>query len=143
MAFITKDTDYAMRALVCIARNPGRIMTVKELSGLLDISHPYLRKLLQRLGTAGMLLSAKGKNGGFSIGRKAGDILLRDLVGLFQGDIGIRHCVVRSSDCPNIGNCLLHDKLRALENYFDRELGSMSIKALAATGRAARKKTRA
>jgi Rrf2 family protein len=134
MRLITKDTDYAMRALVYMASLPGTVVPVTEISSELKISHPYLRRLLQILGNAGILNSTKGKNGGFELARKPGDISLLDLVKLFQGKIDLAHCTVNEDPCPNLRTCLIHKKLAGMETEFKREIGGISIKTLADTG---------
>jgi Rrf2 family protein len=135
MALVTKDTDYAMRALVYMSGKREELVSVKEISGHLDIPHSYLRKLLQRLGTAGVLASTKGKNGGFSLRKNPGDITIQSLVKLFQDDIGITHCMVRSKECPNIKTCIVHRKLVALESDFEKQIGIISIKTILESGK--------
>ena len=135
MPLITKDTDYAIRSLAYFVERPKEVVSVREISDRLTISHPYLRKLLQILARAGMLESVKGKNGGFRLRCKPEQISIKDLVNLFQENIGIRHCVVRSEDCPNINSCLLHEKLGELETFFNREIGVITINDLVAAGR--------
>ena len=49
MKLITRDTDYAIRALCFIARFKKKIVSVSELVKVLKIPRPFLRKILQTL----------------------------------------------------------------------------------------------
>ncbi|MCX5702041.1 MAG: hypothetical protein NTW64_03570 [Candidatus Omnitrophica bacterium] len=44
MKLITRDTDYAIRALCYIAKNKNEIISVRELVTKLKIPRPFLRK---------------------------------------------------------------------------------------------------
>ena len=64
MKLITKDTDYALKALCYIAKSSKEIISVKELVKCLDVPNPFLRKVLQVLNRHKLLRSYKGKGGG-------------------------------------------------------------------------------
>ncbi|MBU2258562.1 MAG: Rrf2 family transcriptional regulator, partial [Candidatus Omnitrophica bacterium] len=65
MKLITRDTDYALRALCFIAKNKDKVTPAPELVAKLKIPRPFLRKILQSLDKNGLLKSYKGKGGGF------------------------------------------------------------------------------
>jgi Rrf2 family protein len=144
MRLVTKDTDYAMRALVYVAERNGEVVAAKDISARLDISHSYLRKLLQRLAGVGVLVSSKGKKGGFVLNKKPEEITLAGLVRVFQGDVGIALCTVRSNPCPNAPGCLLHRRLVEMEAFFEKKVGAINLRSLLEVGaygkRASRRK---
>ena len=55
MKLITRDTDYAVRALVFIAKQKEEIVSVRDLVEKLKIPKPFLRKILQLLNKKGLL----------------------------------------------------------------------------------------
>ena len=65
MKLITRDTDYAVRALCFIGQRQKRLISASELVANLKIPRPFLRKILQTLNREGILNSYKGKGGGF------------------------------------------------------------------------------
>ncbi len=132
MGLITKDTDYAMRALIHFTRNPGRTLSARDVAERLGLSRPFLRKILQRLGMAGVLSSERGKAGGFRLARDARRVRVGDLVELFQDRIDVTHCDSKSGPCANAKTCLVHRRLRSLQADFDREIGRLDIKTLSA-----------
>ncbi|MBM3255649.1 MAG: Rrf2 family transcriptional regulator, partial [Candidatus Omnitrophica bacterium] len=70
MKLITRDTDYALRALCFVARSKDGVVSVSELVDSLKIPKPFLRKSLQLLNKKGVLKSYKGLGGGFKLTRK-------------------------------------------------------------------------
>ncbi len=129
MKLITKDTDYAIRALTLIAKEKNKLFNVKEISKSLNISYSYLRKLLQILNKNKILFSVKGKGGGFKINKDPEEIYIKDLIKLFQKDIEIKNCYIKSKNCPNKNVCILSAKLSKIESVIREELFSLNIKS--------------
>ena len=84
LKLITRDTDYAIKALKCIAAKRSETMSVSGLSKRLEMPRSFLRKILQLLNKKGVLKSSKGKGGGFSLNMPADAISVFSLVEIFQ-----------------------------------------------------------
>ena len=63
MKLITRDTDYALRAICYIAKQE-KIVSVNELVKVLGVPRPFMRKILQRLSQEKILVSYKGEGRG-------------------------------------------------------------------------------
>jgi len=64
MKLITREIDYAVRALIYLADNGnGKKVSVSELVDELGITRPFLRKIMQLLAKAGVIESYKGNKG--------------------------------------------------------------------------------
>ena len=135
MKFITRDTDYAIRALVCMAGRKTKVITVAELSGMLDTPGAYMRGILQMLGKKGVLSSRKGRGGGFSLSMAPEDISVFFLMEIFQGPFALTEHLFRGKKCPKIRTCRLKKKLDGIEKHAVRELRSVSIALIASKGR--------
>ena len=85
MKLITRDTDYAVRAVCFITKQKGKLVSASQLVDELKVPYSFLRKQLQLLNKKGILKSYKGKGGGFQLGVPAGKIYLTDLIKVFQG----------------------------------------------------------
>ncbi|MFC1643825.1 RrF2 family transcriptional regulator [Candidatus Omnitrophota bacterium] len=127
MKLITRDTDYAIRALSCIAGENGKVVTVAQLSGKLCMPRAYLRKILQRLSREGLLKSSKGKGGGFSLIAKPAKITVFSLMEIFQGPFQLSEHLFKGKKCSNIKICYLKKKLDKVEKSVVRELKAISI----------------
>ena len=130
MKLITRDTDYAVRALCYMAKRRNKIITVKELVKSIKIPRPFLRKLLQKLNKGKIVNSIKGKGGGFKMGRTAGDIFLTDIMRIFQGPVRLSEHVFKKKPCPRIKTCVLKEKLDDIEKKVINELETIAIASL-------------
>lgn len=80
MQILTKETDYAVRALIRIAGEPGRSATASVIAEGEQIPWLFLRRVMQKLAAAGVLASQRGRRGGFRLARPASRISLADVV---------------------------------------------------------------
>jgi Rrf2 family protein len=130
MKLITRDTDYAIRALVSITDNKSERTSVSQLVKELKIPRPFLRKILQVLNKKGILASFKGPSGGFSLSVPADKISLLDLMEIFQGPLRLNECMFKKRVCPNRDFCQLRAKILGLEKYVFLKLKSTHISSL-------------
>ena len=130
MKLITRDSDYAVRALCYIAKNDKKIVSVAELVAELKIPRAFLRKILQVLNKKKLLISHKGQGGGFTLTRDAKRIYLVDLIRIFQGKLKLTECFFKKRVCPNIKVCPLKKKIDEIERYIVKELKLISIESL-------------
>ncbi|MBU0533841.1 MAG: Rrf2 family transcriptional regulator [Candidatus Omnitrophica bacterium] len=127
---ITRDTDYAVRALVYIFNSKERIVSASELVDELKIPRPFLRKILQKLSKAGILKAYKGKGGGFQLTVAAKKVSLIGLIELFQGPVKLTECLFKKKPCPNMKVCPLRKKLQGIEKIVVKELESIKLNLL-------------
>jgi Rrf2 family protein len=130
MKLITRDTDYAIRALCFIAKDKKGIVSVTSLVKALGIPGPFLRKLLQTLSKKAILISVKGNSGGFALAKKPDKIFLLNLIKIFQGPFILNECNLKKHLCPNTKKCVLRKKIKEIEKYVLKELGGISIGSL-------------
>ena len=135
MNLITRNTDYAIRALCYIVKSNKDIVSVKELVEGLKMPRPFLRKVLQELNKKGILRSYKGKNGGFVLATRPEKIYIGKLIEIFQGPIKLQEHTFKKKICPEIKSCLLKKKIDVMEKYTISRLNSLSIASLLKTGK--------
>ena len=130
MKLITRDTDYAVRALCCIAEQKQEVISADRLVKSLDMPRPFLRKILQTLTKAGLLNSSKGKDGGFTLALSPGEITLTDVMKIFQGPIKLNECTFKKNICPYINDCLLKKKIDEIEKEVIAKLKAITIASI-------------
>lgn len=130
MKLITRNTDYAMRALCYIAQQGRSSVPASEMVAQLKIPRPFLRKILQVLSGEGMLHSTKGQGGGFSLARSPKEIVLTDLIRIFQSTIQLNECVFKKKLCPNRSTCMLKKEIDSIEKEVLERLHGISITSL-------------
>lgn len=134
MKLITRDTDYAIRALCYIAKDKNTVVSVAELVSKLKIPKPFLRKLLQILNKKGILKSYKGQGGGFKLAHSPNKILLIDLIKAFQGDFKLNECIFKRLKCPHTKMCGLKKKIDSLEDHVAKQLKTITLESLLEEG---------
>lgn len=130
MKLITRDTDYAMRALIYITGRKNKMTSVSELVKKIKIPKPFLRKLLQILNKKGILKSSKGLKGGFILALKPQKILLTDLIRIFQGSFRLNECLFKREPCPRTRICPLHKVIKDIEKDVIVKLKTVTVASL-------------
>lgn len=131
MKLITREIDYAVRALCAIAQKDGQgVVSVSGLVEELMIPRPFLRKILQALNKKNLLKSYKGNGGGFTLAVPAGRIFLSDLIEAFQGPLKLNECIFKKQICPGMNACILRSKVNSIEKRMIAELRSITIESL-------------
>jgi Rrf2 family protein len=127
---ITRNTDYAVRALCCIIQQKKDIVSAEQIVKHLKIPRPFLRKILQILNKEGLLISYKGKDGGFALTLPPEKISLMEVMKIFQTPIKLNECKFKKSDCPEIENCSLKKKIDEIEKEVFIKLKAITISSL-------------
>jgi len=127
---ITRNTDYAVRALCCIAEKKEEVISTDRFVKSLEMPRPFLRKILQTLTKEGLLNSSKGKNGGFSLAVSPEKITLIEVMKIFQGSIRLSEHKFKKSDCPHIKDCLLKKKIDEIEKEVIAKLKAITISSI-------------
>jgi Rrf2 family protein len=130
MKLINRNVDYAARALVFMARANKPTVSVTQMEGSVDVTRPFLRKIMQKLHKAGILRAVKGKGGGFALARRPETITLAGLMAVLQGPLKLNDCVFRKKICRNHGACILRHKIAAVEARLISEIEGITIKDL-------------
>ena len=127
MKLITKDTDYAIRALQCIAVHKDQNVTVCGLSEKLNMPRSFLRKILQILNKEGILKSCKGKGGGFCLKVSPERISVFNLMEIFQGPFHLCEHIFKGRSCPDVRGCYFKKRLDGIQEKTAKELRSITI----------------
>lgn len=130
MKLITRNTDYAVRALCCIAEQKQKVISADQLVKSLKMPRPFLRKILQTLNKEGLLNSSKGKGGGFTLTISPEKITLTDVMKIFQGPLKLNECKFRKNDCPYVSDCFLKKKIDEIEKEVIAKLKAITITSI-------------
>jgi Rrf2 family protein len=106
---ISKTTEYALRAMVCLARSQGRL-NVGQIAELTQVPSRYLAKVMQGLVRSGLIESTRGRTGGFAMARSASKTTVLEVVNAVDPIERIHECpldLAEHEDCL----CGLHQRL--------------------------------
>ncbi len=129
MKLITRNTDYALRALCYMSKQEG-LVTVGQLVQKLDVPRPFMRKILQQLNKDKILESYKGQGGGFKLKISPKKIYMVEIMRVFQGPVGLNGCFLKKDVCPNKGKCVLRKKIRSIEEGMLEQLREITVASL-------------
>lgn len=130
MQLLTKKSDYAIRALLSLSKTPEQYVSARDVSGDLNIPYEYLRKILQRLVKDGFVQSKEGGIGGFRLTRTPNEVVIAEIMKIFQGPIQLSQCMFRSQICVNRANCVLRHNIMRIEALVQREFQAMTLAGL-------------
>jgi Rrf2 family protein len=134
MRFITRDTDYALRALIfmskALKKDNKEIVTAEDIVRSEKLPKVFLRRILQKMAEKKMLSSHKGKSGGFSFLAQPREISLADVIRIFQGEIDLTNCFLKTRICPNRSMCSIRKKIRAINSNVTKELSRINLEEL-------------
>lgn len=127
---LSNTCKYALRALIYLGKysEKNNRIGIKKISEDLGLSSPFLGKILQNLVKQKLLVSTKGPNGGFALGKKAENITLWDIVTKVDGEEFFTNCLITLEPCKTHDEtkplCPVHaqyDKLRTDIGVFYKE----------------------
>jgi Rrf2 family protein len=127
---VTRETDYAVRTVLYLAKNSDRRVSVTEIAEAMSIPKSFLAKLLQRLVKNHVLLSSRGVNGGFALAKKASAISLLDVMEVMQGPAAINVCAIDSGRCKMSSTCTVHPVWVDIRREVERRLAKTTISKL-------------
>lgn len=93
MLRVSKLGDYAIVLMSYVARDgAARSATARELSAATRLPVPTVAKVCKALARAGLLVSQRGKAGGYVLARPAGEISVAAIVTAIDGPLGLTDC---------------------------------------------------
>lgn len=129
---LSKACTYGLLASFYVAKATGpEYVSIRQMSDDLDISFHFLTKILQKLTSAGIMVSHKGPKGGVSLGRSPSTITLLDIITAIDG-LGLFHdCILGLKGCGHERPCPMHNRWVDIRNdlaklFTDRNLANAS-----------------
>lgn len=105
---ITRETDYAVRCMLYLSKNPSSVAAVDSIASEMEVPKSFLAKILQRLAKAGLVKSMRGVKGGFQLAEKPSSISLLSVIEAIQGPMAINVCVLDKKSCSRSSFCSVH-----------------------------------
>ncbi|MEU4093690.1 Rrf2 family transcriptional regulator [Streptomyces sp. NPDC026673] len=131
---ISAKADYAARALLELAREPARPLTCEAIASAQQIPFRFLKSVVGELRKAGLVRSQRGCEGGYWLGRPAGEITLLDVVRAVDGEL----ITLRGESLAGLGYpgpaAGLPDVWRRVEESAAAVLGAVTLPSLLPAG---------
>lgn len=118
---LSKKTRYAMLAMAALARSYQReLLSIRTIAESERVPPRVLEGILLRLKNNGMLISSRGKSGGYTLAKRPEDISLLDIVLLFEDSVSMLACVCVDDDyrpcdfCKDEKSCPIRSTFSAI-----------------------------
>lgn len=106
---ITRQADYALRAMLYLARNdPAQRASTSQIAEIQQIPPSFLAKIISQLSIAGLIHTSRGARGGVTLARPIEEISLLDVVEAIDGPILLNECTHSAESCPFGEECPIH-----------------------------------
>lgn len=129
---ISRTSQYAIQALICIgSRGEGAMTNARDLSQFLDVPAAYLAKTLQLLTQNGLLISSRGRLGGFSLKIAAEKINLLQVIAITEAGNFNVECLLGLKECGDDTACPMHGKWKPIKANILEMLESQTLAILA------------
>lgn len=130
---VTRQTDYAVRCVLYLAREQDQIASVGEIAKAMQIPKSFLAKILQRLVREGIVESIRGMKGGFRLLKRSSEITLLDIFIAMQGVAPVNACAIDKRRCRMNSTCAVHPVWMDIRKEVERRLGTQTLSSLAET----------
>jgi Rrf2 family protein len=140
MLQITRDGEYAVRAVLFLATRPeGSLSLISEIAETQEVPKSYLSKIMQHLVRAGLVKSRRGARGGFYLARKPEDITLRQAIEAIEGPIFLNVCLIKKGECHRDEFCPVHQVWKEAQRRLFEVLDGKTMAQLVEDGEALKK----
>jgi FeS assembly SUF system regulator len=131
MIRMSKLTDYAIVILAHLARAQGTL-TAQELAARSRVPLPTVSKLAKELSKAGLVISHRGRNGGYGLARAAEAISVAEIVEALEGPIALTECSgPNKTDCGIEDTCLARESWDPVSRAIEDALRGLPLSAIA------------
>lgn len=140
MLQLTMTGEYSVRAMLHLAgQPPGTVVHTSEISRQWEIPVEFLRKIVQLLSKAGLILSRRGVGGGVELAKPAEEITLLEVVEASEGKLALNKCLMYSGFCHRDPWCAVHSVWAEAQEKVKETLRAKNIAELAAQSLTRRK----
>ncbi|WP_123053232.1 Rrf2 family transcriptional regulator [Clostridium sp. JN-1] len=130
---ITQEADYALRVVLYLSKvGYGNKVDAATISDSQRIPLRFLLKLLRKLVASGIIISYRGKNGGYSLNKFPEEISIKNVVESIDGPICLNRCILDPNYCTakRAGKCEVHMVLEKVNRNLTSELEKINFEDL-------------
>jgi FeS assembly SUF system regulator len=135
MLRISRLTDYGTMILVHLASQGGKVCSASDVAAGTHVALPTVQKILKLLTRSGLVVSARGAEGGYSLGRSADAISAANILDVLDGPVAITECSHEDSQCELESMCQVGGAWQKINKAIRVALADISLADLARPAR--------
>ena len=122
---ITTKGRNALKIMIDLARGEDGYISLADIAERQKESLKYLETSAKQLSAAGLIVSARGKSGGYKLARKPEEYTVAEIICAAEGSLAPVSCL--DGNCENACNCLTLPLWRELDEVIMNFLNSKSL----------------
>ena len=120
---------YALRMMLDLAlHNTGEYIALKDISARQEVSVKYLEQIFKQLKKAQLLISIRGKDGGYQIAKNPNDITAKDIILAVEEKLDPVVCL--SHTCMRAGICRTQSVWMGMQDEIYKVLEGKTLRYL-------------
>ncbi len=129
---INRQTDYAVRVVLALAKRPfGTRLSTADIGREMLIPAAFLARIVAELAQGGFIVTFPGREGGLQLARPAEEITLTEVVELMEGPLLLSECMLGEQTCPFEQACPVRRRWDGLQSVIAAELSRTKFSDLA------------
>ena len=115
---ISATAEHAVRAVLFLARHESaRALSADAIAAELGAPRNYLAKTLNALAKAGIVHSARGAAGGFTLAIAPDKLTLARVISPFDDHARTPACLLKNRACDPLNPCVVHARWTAINGH--------------------------
>ena len=124
--FIATKGRNALKVMLDLAQHDGcGFISLADVAERVHESQKYLEATVSQLSSAGLIVSARGKLGGYKLARKAEEYTVAEIISTAEGSLAPVSCL--DGNCENAENCLTLPLWKELDEVIMSFLNSKTL----------------
>jgi Rrf2 family iron-sulfur cluster assembly transcriptional regulator len=129
---LTRGGEYGIRGVLYLSKQEdGKVSMLSAIAKAQDVPPRFLAKIFQALAKAGVVKSHRGAKGGFSLGRPAAEITIKDVIEAVEGPMFLNICLVAPGECDRDHVCPMHAVWQEAQEKMMEVLGRTNFEEMA------------
>lgn len=129
LMMVSTKGRYALTVMVDLARNAGDgYVSLADIAEREELSMKYLESIIAILNKGGMLMSLRGKNGGYRLARDPKDYNINEILLLTEGTLAPVNCIMQDGvHCDKAATCSTLPLWAGLDSVIENYLSGITL----------------
>ncbi|MEI8138484.1 MAG: Rrf2 family transcriptional regulator [bacterium] len=128
---ISTKGRYGLRILLDLAAHQKKgPVNLGDISRRQGISEKYLWQVINLAKAAGLINSARGPKGGYTVAKPADKISLLDIISALEGPIVLVDCLDKAGSCDRSSSCVTREVWGQIEDNMKQTMSKITLQDL-------------
>ncbi len=130
---ISSRGRYALRIMIDLSQNysESELISLKEIAERQNVSMKYLELIVSALNKGNLVISGRGKKGGYRLAGAPSDISIGSILKLVENNIAPVNCIEEGNvNCDHATGCITLPMWQKLDTLINEYLDSITLQDL-------------